>query len=647
MEKVFRYVSIFKLPIVLSVVFVVQNQIFNIWTKLSLNTHFLFFMVFCFIFGMLAYGPSVLLKRPARYIYLFVISAIISLIFISQYIYFSFFGGFLQASALKYAGQIDDEMSTIITLLSPRLFVFLLNILTVIIAYFLLQKEKIVEVFLPKKERVFVACGIVVITLLSYGTLLVTSEDGLQKILHPSKTMKKVGGLIYSPNDYIKKTGINNYYLSDVIGLMFRSKSISKDDALFVAQLFSQKQIDTPDKYFGIAHDKNLIIVQFESLENVVIGQRVNGQEITPNLNKLSKEGLYFNNYYTQVGPGNTSDVEFVTLNSLYSLSNTAAFIDFANNSYTALPALLKQNGYSTYTLHGNVPTFWNRSNIYPKLGYENVLNKNDFIINEKGFEVVSDADFFSQSVQKMSTFKSPFMATLITLSSHSPYIIPQKYQILSFSSKSTLTDSQKNYLQSIHYADKALGTFIADLKKNGLYDDSLIAIYGDHGSNTDINEALSSVSSNKTIYALSKNQVPLIILAPKTNTGITLKKTITTPGSHLDLYPTLTDFLGVELPANTFGQNLMTTKTPVVTRRDPYSQIIAAILTPKMAYESSESGKFEEGTCLQIPAKTSLPIMDCKKLYDEQLTNVKASDIIVKGNLIPKLSQSITPIQP
>jgi phosphoglycerol transferase MdoB-like AlkP superfamily enzyme len=647
MKKIIHYIEAFQLPLILAAIFVVQNQIFNMWTRLSPNFDLPFLFTFCFVFGMLLYGPAVIFKKQARYIYLLVVSSIVSLIFISQYLYFSFFGGFLQASALKYAGQTGAEKSTIITLLSPGLFVFLLNIFVVAIAYVLSQKEKFNEIFLQRKEKKIAAYGLVAVALCSFGTLLITSEDGLQKILHPSKTIKKTGGLVYSPNNYIRKTGICNYYLSDVVGMLLRSSRITEDDIIFVQNWFSEKPAETPDKYFGTARGKDLIIVQFESLENVVIGQKIGEQEITPNLNKLSKEGLYFNNYYTQVGPGNTSDVEFVTLNSLYSLSNTAAFIDFANNSYTALPNLLKQNGYATYTLHGNDPTFWNRSNIYPKLGYENIFSKNDFVINEKGFEVVSDTDFFSQSVQKMKTFKSPFMATLITLSSHSPYIIPEKYQTLNIPADSKLTKTQKNYLQSIHYTDQALGTFVADLKKNGLYDNSLIAIYGDHGSNTGISEQLSSPSSARTPAALSSSQVPLIILTPRTKTGTILKKTVTIPGSHLDLYPTVADLLGVALPPNTFGQALLSTKTPVVTRRDPYSQIITTVLTTNIAYESADSGKFEEGVCIQIPAKTSLSINDCKKIYDEQFANVKASDIIVKGNLIPRLSKSTDLSQP
>ena len=76
-------------------------------------------------------------------------------------------------------------------------------------------------------------------------------------------------------------------------------------------------------------------------MENAIINKTINGQEITPNLNQLAKEGLYFNNYYTQIGPGNTADAEFSTMDSLYPLPDDVVFIDYAKNHYKALPQLL------------------------------------------------------------------------------------------------------------------------------------------------------------------------------------------------------------------------------------------------------------------------------------------------------------------
>ena len=182
---------------------------------------------------------------------------------------------------------------------------------------------------------------------------------------------------------------------------------------------------------------------------------------------------------------------------------------------------------------------------------------------------------------------------------------------------------------------DGALGSFIEELKQNGLYNSSLIVIYGDHGSFTDISEQMGT-TTNEALESIRSSRVPLILLSPKLNSA--LKGTVSTPGSHLDLYPTLTNLLGIESPQTVLGQDLLNTKTPVVTRRDPYSQIITTILTSDIAYVGADSGIFEEGSCFKMSSAKKLSIGNCKKIYDEQFDTIKVSDLIIKGNLIQNI---------
>ena len=637
MERFSRYQSAARLPLFLTALFVVQNLVFNFWVHLTPNPQVLFLILESFTLGVLLYGPAILLRARVRFAYLFSISLVVSLIFISQYLYFSFYGGFLQASALRYASQLNAEWSTVSTLLTPRILLFLLNVFAVLLAFTIPRKEQAHMAQLFKHEKLIVSAVCVAIVTLGYGIPIAYSANGWQKIIHPSQTLHELNSFTFSPDQTVQEIGICNYYLGDIIGTLSRSIPVTQDDVLFVEQQLKEKPALTRGPRFGIARGDNLIFIQVESLDDAVIGEKIGDQEITPNLNALSKKGLYFDNYYTQIGPGNTADAEFVTLNSLYPLTNTVAFIDFAHNTYDALPDLLTKNGYHTYALHGDVPDFWNRANIYPSLGYEDQISKNAFTSTEAGFETLDDDDFLSQSAQKMSGFQDPFMATVITLSSHTPFIIPEKYQALRFPPGSPLSERQKNYLQSLHYTDSAVGAFIDALKSEGLYAHSLIAIYGDHGSSTGI-ESQIGTTTDTTLQSLSNSHVPLILLSPALNAS--LKGTVTTPGSHLDLYPTVANLLGLKAPKDIFGQDLLSTKTPVVTHRDPYSGIILTILTPKIAFEGATSGLFADGSCVQLPERTALPLADCQALYDQQAAHIQASDLIIRGNLLPSLSQ-------
>jgi arylsulfatase A-like enzyme len=133
----------------------------------------------------------------------------------------------------------------------------------------------------------------------------------------------------------------------------------------------------------------------------------------------------------------------------------------------------------------------------------------------------------------------------------------------------------------------------------------------------------------------LAAAQVPMILLAPNTD----LKGTTNEPASHLDIYPTIANLLGISAPKTILGQDLLNTKTPVETHFETVSGGIDAILTPDKAYEADESGAFSHGSCESWPDKKSLPISDCQSLYKQQSDALKASNIIVRGNLLNSLN--------
>jgi phosphoglycerol transferase MdoB-like AlkP superfamily enzyme len=149
-----------------------------------------------------------------------------------------------------------------------------------------------------------------------------------------------------------------------------------------------------------------------------------------------------------------------------------------------------------------------------------------------------------------------------------------------------------------------------------------LIAIYGDHGAFIGTPDS-------------QMQHVPLIILAP----GTSMKGVDTTPGSHLDLYPTVADLLGVQYPISVLGQDLFTTKTPVVTQRVAGTGAIKFIINSNLKYTGSVDGVFEHGTCTTFPQLVSVPIASCQALWTQQTNTTKASDIVVRYNLLSLLT--------
>ncbi len=628
-EKIILYAKTLGLPLTLIFLFVAQNFVFNIWLKIFSSDYSARLFWVTLALGIVFYGPALLFKRKYSYIYLFIISFLVSALFSAQFLYYRYSQSFLQFSAIRYINQAFSVEGTAKSLLTPELFLFFAGFLLVLAVFTISKRRKFADFSLPVWEKVILFLACVAIVFFGYQYLLSTEkkEWGSTSRLYTD---------VYDLKALVGKMGIMNFFLEDSFKYISRRNLISDADKAFLKNYAQNKAAETPKpKYFGNAKSKNLIIIQVESLENTVINKTINGQEITPNLNQLAKDGLYFNNFYAQIGPGNTADTEFSTMNSLYPLANDVAFIDYAKNTYSALPQLLVNNGYKTYSMHGDVPTFWNRSNIYPQLGYQKAFGLADYTVTSpvgKGPSDLGDEDLFSQSLPRLEGFKQPFMATVITMSLHTPFILPENLQTLEIPAQTNLTETQWEYLQAAHYTDKAIGEFISGLKKDGLYDNSVIMIWGDHGSFTNISSAL----GENILPELQNSQVPFIIL----NSG--LQGINSEPSSQLDVYPTIANLLGIKPPKTIFGQDLLNTKTPIETHFEIVSGGIDAILSPDLTYEAGEDGIFINGSCKTTPNGEALAISACQNIYTQQLNNLRASNIIVKGNLLDYFSSNI-----
>lgn len=331
-----------------------------------------------------------------------------------------------------------------------------------------------------------------------------------------------------------------------------------------------KSQYTEPDwsdsEFYGLAEGRNVFIIQVEAMQNFVIGEDYEGQVLTPNLNALiENDSFYFDNYYYQIGGGNTSDAEFTVNNSLFAPSNDAAYVKYPTNTYYGLPHLLKDNGYSgAHVFHGYIPEYWNRQAAYPAQGFDSFTSLNDMEQTDMFEMGLSDMEMFRQSMEEIKTYEEPFYAFYITLSSHYPYAIPPKDREIELKEEN-VGKLFGLYLQSINYTDRAIGYFIELLKEAGLYENSIIVIYGDHYALTNtVHEIADPVSEllDRPYSLYDVFSVPLIIHIP----GMEQTKTISTAGGHIDVLPTLLPLLGIHNDkAVMFGQNLLEAESGIV----------------------------------------------------------------------------------
>ncbi|HYF82721.1 MAG TPA: LTA synthase family protein [Clostridia bacterium] len=436
---------------------------------------------------------------------------------------------------------------------------------------------------------------------------------------------------IKSSGQAYEKFGLLHYHISQL-----SNKTLVNDSDISRFQVTQEKKkLEIESRFFGIAKDRNVIVIQVEALQDFVINMNYNGQKLTPNLNKLLlSDSLYFNRYYQQLGKGGTSDAEFVTQNSLYPSMDLPAYSKYQNNKFMGLPMIMREQGYNTMAFHAYKPEFWNRQTIYPMMGYDRFINMHDFNPEEIFGWGLSDKYFLRQSAKYLSTAKQPFYSFLITLSSHHPYALPKKYKTVKLLPKHENTTLGR-YIQAIHYADEALGLFIEELKRYGLYDNSIIALYGDHrgipNGVTENDKLMTELLGHEYTFDESLN-VPLIIHIP----GSAVSETNIIVGGQMDFLPTMLNLIGIrESRVKLFGQDLLNAESGFVASQS--NMIKGSFIDDYKIFIMSRDGVFEHGKAWNLSSREPVEIQLCRDGYERALRDIQQSEYILANDLIPE----------
>ncbi|HPU62567.1 MAG TPA: LTA synthase family protein [Mobilitalea sp.] len=402
------------------------------------------------------------------------------------------------------------------------------------------------------------------------------------------------------------------------------------------------ENIQEPDKskYNRIGKGKNLIVIQLEAFQDFVINAYYNGQEITPNINRLlENDTLYFDRYYSNIGKGNTADAEFSTLNSLYPLIDGEAYRLYEDNTFHGLPWLMREQGYKVFAVHGYEGEFWNREAAYPYQGFEDYISMEDLEQDDIIGLGISDKSLFRQLVPILKEEQKPFFSFIITLTNHHPFILNEEYQSLELLEEDIDTKFG-SYLQTIRYTDEAIGQFIEDLKDAGLYENTVIALYGDHhGLNCameDVNERVSAFIGREYDYDEMLN-VPLIIHIP----GSGIKETIHTTGGQVDFLPTIANIMGLSLDDTLYlGQDLINTDDGFVAFTAYLFE--GSFANNEVMFQISREGIFENSRAWIIGTNQEVDIEPYKEYYEKAILLKKTSEEILEQNLMKKFVENL-----
>lgn len=457
-----------------------------------------------------AFGYFIKPKKQFQYYFIWIL--IITLMCIINSVYYVFYTSFASFSLLAELGLVGEVGDSVVEKFRIIDFIY---VVFPILFYFIHTKLKKGNYYhfvskIEKSKKMFVSTILAGVIVLAFTLVNITGTDAsrLVKQWNREYIVQRFGIILYQGNDLIQS-------LTPKINSLFGYDEAAKEFKDFYSKKFSEEQ-HKDNKYTGVLEGMNIVFIHMESIQNFLVNMQVNGVEVTPTINKLSKEGMYFSNFFPQISIGTSSDTEFTLNTSLMPASSGTVFVQYYDRDYVSIPKLLKEKGYYTFSAHANGSSMWNRNNMHPSLGYEDMYFQDFFVYDEKKDRLglgMKDTMFFEQMqpvLEELEKNNTSYMGTLIQLSNHSPFSAtdwnPQLYDelgSLDLTNTYTTIDEETgeevqitddylkgtklgNYLISAHYADLALGTFIDYVNNSEYYDNTVFVLYGDHDAKLD-----------------------------------------------------------------------------------------------------------------------------------------------------------------
>lgn len=498
-------------------------------------------------------------KKRGRLFSLIIVNFIFSILFLIDLWYLRGFSTLPTLHMLDMKSNLDNTFSSITAVMKSIDILFLIDI-PVLLVFAFVRKT-----FYRKGSNNFLLAGItlvVSICLVIFGAPMI--NDVTQKVPNAwifnsydmsgtAFNISPIGYSVYSSYTYWKDS---------------KPVTLTNEEKNKIHTWFDNKKETLPDnEYKAMFKGKNLIVIQVESLEKFVINQKVNGQEITPNLNKLLKNSLYFSGVHQQNGEGMSSDADLMLNTSVYPIQRGTTFYSYPFTEYNSLPKLLKKLGYFTTAYHPDNGAFWNWMPALSSIGFDQCIDSTHYDQSEQIILGISDGSYLKQIEPMILKQIKPFYTFLVTLSSHTPFTLPFQFKAMDLGYK--LDNSTiGHYFQCINYTDRQLGNFFDQLEKDGLLDDSVVVIYGDHeGLHKYFPQDVINYTPFESWWLDNKMQLPLIVYSKQLQ-----GKEIKTLGGQVDILPTISYLMGVDEKDyinSAMGRNLLKTKKDFVVLRD------------------------------------------------------------------------------
>jgi lipoteichoic acid synthase len=582
---------------------------------------------------MIVCAPLVFFSPAGRLLTLLALNLATTLVVLSNILHFRYFGDVISVSALGAAWQIPLVAASVFELMTARDAILVVVDIVLLAAFWPFDRE-VARKGPPFSRRMQRSLAV---GLCATGIALVAAI--------PVRTVQSDNGSYFGNALFrhlgVRKIGLLNYHLYEGTRLIWREwwkgREVGPGDRALVDTYLaeSRRRAAVPTPLTGIAQGKNVILVAVESLQSFPIGLQIEGRAVAPNLDALARRSMHYAAFYGQTWEGSTSDGVFTSLQSLHPLPAGAVATTYPTNRYRALPALLAERGYVTVSAVADFGDLWNMRQLESHLGFQHMLFRENFERRDVIGMAISDGEFFRQMLPRLEALPRPFLLHLLTCSMHLPFDLPDRYRTLGVGEFEGTPLGK--YLQAVHYFDSVFGELLERLESDGLLDQSVLVVYGDHkawfGHNADFKRLLERHAGFPPRtpgfdyrHWQAQNQVALLIRLPDDESAG--KRSIT--GGHLDIPPTVLDLLGIRDPdVAMLGRPLTQEQDSFVVFRD--GSFVNGQTLCRVGTFGPDSVR-----CWNTASGAALDPTLFQEHFEAARKQLAVSDLILRGDLIP-----------
>lgn len=482
--------------------------------------------------GLFLLTPLILLPPKWRK-WSWIVIWLVTLWCLAQFLYMPTYRDLMPLSSFFMTENMGDTlMTSIVGAIKPRILEVILPPVTLYFIYRIWLKKPMEKVQQSTKSRLLLAvASIMGFVLIRLGVIAIHQKDNNESTSFSQQFTNDYCVMWTRQGDYMNINGAVPYVIYGAITSFFDTNTLSEEEKKQVEQ-FLELQPHYTDNGYATAQGKNVILLVVESLNSWAVNMQIGGRDVAPTLKKLCSDStcLVSLTMKSQVKNGRSSDGIFMYNTGLLPLNTKVVANSYSDASY---PTLCKALGnYDTFYACCDEPSLWNVKNMSKTYGYSSFYCKDEIKEAIKSNNYLLDKTLLEEVAQIIPTHKQPFMALVATAGMHHPFDEAMEPATWIMNS-GVYTHEVRCYLERVNAFDTALANFIAQLKHQGIYDNTMIVIVSDHNEMVD-----DAPNGRPAIDKDGDNCVMLII-----NSGQTGR--ITGPIGQIDIYPTLLDLLG------------------------------------------------------------------------------------------------------